>query len=94
MARVIGILALGALLSGCIGQRVSSPSLPGIAEAHRNIERALPTKLSDRDGWTQDIYDGFTALGIEITPQNACAVAAVIAQESGFQVDPVVPGLG
>jgi Protein of unknown function (DUF1615) len=94
MARVIGILALGVLLSGCIEERAPSPSPPSVAEAHRNIDRALPPKLSDRDGWTQDIYDGFTALGLEITPQNACAVAAVIAQESSFQVDPVVPDMG
>jgi hypothetical protein len=94
MARVAGILALSVLLSGCIESRAPSPSPPSVAEAHRNIERALPAKLSDRDGWTQDIYDGFTALGLEITPENACAVAAVITQESGFQVDPVVPDLG
>jgi hypothetical protein len=87
-------LTLTGLLSGCIAQRAPSPSAPSVLEAHELINRALPAKLSDRSGWVADIYDGFTALGIEITAQNACAVSAVIEQESGFQVDPVVPDMG
>jgi hypothetical protein len=82
------------MLTSCIEERAPAPTPPSVLEAQEIIHRALPAKLADRDGWTRDIYDGFTALGIEITAQNACAVAAVIAQESGFQVDPVVPDLG
>jgi hypothetical protein len=95
MARRFWIPALCTLLlTGCIGERAPAPPGPGIVEAHDIIYRTLPSRLADRDGWTRDIYDGFTALGIQITPQNACAVSAVIAQESGFQVDPVVPDMG
>lgn len=57
------------------------------------IERSLPHDVTDRDGWTTDLYAGFTALGIEPTADSVCATAAVIEQESGFRVDPVVPGL-
>ena len=58
------------------------------------IDSALPVAISDRAGWTADIAGSFTKLGIPPTRENACAVVAVIEQESGFQVDPVIPGLG
>jgi hypothetical protein len=42
----------------------------------------------------EDIYDNLTVLTVEPSRENVCAVAAVIQQESGFQVDPLVPNLG
>jgi hypothetical protein len=50
--------------------------------------------VSDRAGWVADIHAGFTELAIEPTRERVCAVVAVTEQESGFRVDPVVPGLG
>jgi len=94
MVRFAWIVVMAASLAGCIGERSPGPSAPSVVEAHDLISRALPAKLSDRAGWTDDIYQAFTALGLEITAQNACAVSAVITQESGFQVDPVIPDLG
>ena len=41
-----------------------------------------------------DIYAGLTVQGLQPTQQNTCAVVAVIEQESGFHVNPVVPGMG
>ncbi len=35
----------------------------------------------------------FTVLGVEASRDNICAVVAVIEQESGFRIDPVVPNL-
>ena len=58
------------------------------------IDRALPGAVSDRAGWVSDIAMTFSKLNLPPTRENACAVAAVIQQESGFQVDPVIPGLG
>ena len=40
------------------------------------------------------MYAAFTVLTINPNRENVCAVVAVIQQESGFQVDPVIPGLG
>jgi hypothetical protein len=63
-------------------------------EARARIEHALPSGITDRNGWVNDIYGAFAALGISPTRENVCAVVAVTAQESGFRVDPVVPDLG
>jgi hypothetical protein len=57
-------------------------------------ERLLPSKVSDRGGWAADIADALTALSLPPTPERLCAVIGVIGQESGFEVDPVIPGLG
>ncbi len=40
------------------------------------------------------MYAAFTVLTINPSRENVCATVAVIQQESGFQVDPVIPGLG
>jgi len=58
------------------------------------IDSALPVAVPDRAGWIADIAGSFTRLGLPPTRENACAVAAVIEQESGFRIDPVIPGLG
>ncbi|GAC1666124.1 MAG: DUF1615 family protein [Steroidobacteraceae bacterium] len=39
------------------------------------------------------MYAAFAVLGIEPTRERICAVTSVIAQESGFRVDPAIPGL-
>jgi hypothetical protein len=57
------------------------------------MDAAVPRTAPDRSGWLTDMYAAFTALSIEPTHENICAVAAVIAQESGFRVDPVIPNL-
>lgn len=87
------LLGLTALLSGCAGERAShaAPTVSP-AEARELIERSLPRSVSDRAGWTTDLYAGFTVLGITPNHESICAVVAVIEQESGFHVDPVVPG--
>ena len=63
------------------------------AQVHANIEKLLPHSVSDRLGWATDLHHAFTVLGVEPTQQNICAVIAIIEQESGFRVDPVIPHL-
>ena len=63
-------------------------------QARAVIDESIPKGVSDRAGWVNDIYAGFTVQGLEPNRENVCAVVAVIEQESNFQVDPVVPGMG
>jgi hypothetical protein len=70
-----------------------TPATLSPADARASIDASIPASATDRAGWVSDIYAGFTHLELPATPGNICAVAAVIEQESGFKVDPAVPGL-
>ncbi len=91
------VIASIAFLAGCaaIEGPTSAPGYPPIsaAEGRALVSRLLPDGLKDRAGWATDIYAAFAALDIPPTPEHICAAIAVTGQESGFQVDPVVPGL-
>ena len=63
-------------------------------QTRTSIESLLPATVSDRAGWTADMRASFAALRIAPTREHVCAAIAVIEQESGFRVDPVVPDLG
>ena len=89
------ILSVVVLLSlaGCAGQGSrQAPSDP--AQVKAQIVRLLPAKTPDREGWARDIQAAFAAQALAATTQNICSVLAVTEQESTFQVDPSVPGLG
>jgi hypothetical protein len=83
--------ALGAILA------LTSCSQPKPARnpvaVRAQIVRLLPAKLADRKGWSSDLYAAFASLGVEPTTHNLCAALAITEQESGFRVDPAVPGL-
>ena len=81
----------GAILAGCARQHAQPEVRP--ADARALIDRLLPHALADRMGWTDDIYTSFAVLAVAPGRENICAVAAVVDQESGFRVDPVIPGL-
>jgi hypothetical protein len=88
------MLAMLGLLTSCASGPPPTPS-PAISPARSRdmIERSLPRAVPDRTGWAADMEAAFTVLGIEPSHENICAVVAVIEQESGFHVDPVIPGL-
>jgi hypothetical protein len=85
-------LALAALAASCASDRASGPKISE-TDAHTLIERSIPSGVSDKTGWADDIYAAFTTQQIEPTQENVCAVVAVIEQESDFHVNSVVPGM-
>jgi hypothetical protein len=87
------LLAAAAILAGCVSAPPATPPLSP-ADSRAMIERSLPHNLNDRSGWLDDIYAAFSVLTVQASHENVCAVVSVIQQESGFQVDPVIPGLG
>jgi hypothetical protein len=57
------------------------------------IARLIAPTVRDREAWAGDLHTAFARLDIPHAPEIYCAAIAVIEQESGFQADPVVPGL-
>ena len=84
---------IAALIASCASGPPSATPPASPVEVHALIEKSVPRTASDRGGWAADMYAAFGVLGIEPTHENICAVVAVTEQESGFQVDPVIPGL-
>lgn len=92
--RLITSAAALLVLAGCGTQRPQEAPARKPDEVKTEIVRLLPAKTVDRQGWATDIYAAFAAQNIYPSTQNLCSVLAVTEQESTFQVDPPVPGLG
>ena len=95
MRRLTVLLAL--MLSACTAIE-GPPPMPeyrrmSAAAGRMLVNRLLPDGVKDRTAWATDIYAALAALDVPTTAENICAAIAVTAQESGFQVDPAVPGL-
>ena len=86
-------LAAIALVAGCATPKAESPGYDPVRVQAR-IARVLPSGADDRAGWARDITAALAAQRIEPNRGNLCAVIAVAGQESNFQSDPTVPGLG
>lgn len=89
-------LGFAVLVASCASERPPAGSGAALSpeQARVVIDESIPKGVSDRAGWVNDIYAGFAVQGLAPTRENVCAVVAVIAQESNFQVNPVVPGMG
>ena len=87
------VLAAAALLGGCAKPEAVRPQRPP-AEVRAQILRNIPVSTIDRNGWANDIQMAFADLQIDASARNVCAALAVVAQESSFDADPAVPGLG
>jgi len=93
-AKAFITVTLLAVLAGCGTQR-GQPSPPPPPDLVRSeIVRLMPAGAPDRQGWATDIYTAFETQKIDPTVENLCSVVAVTEQESNFQVDPAVPGMG
>ena len=80
------------MLAACATQPKSPPGRSA-QEIHSQIVLLLPDSVDDPNGWAQDIQLAFDRLGLTADKPHLCAALAVIAQESTFEADPVVPGL-
>jgi hypothetical protein len=94
MRRATFALVLAA--AGC-GARppVASPA-PALAPSYlaaADIAALIDPHVRDRAAWGQAVADALAANRALPDRASACAVLAIIGQESGFQQDPVVPGL-
>jgi hypothetical protein len=90
--RRFGAACLAALLAACASVEETPRPLTA-AEGRALVGRLLPDTVKDRSGWSTDLFAAFNALRVPATPDNVCAAIAIIGQESGFQVDPAIPGL-
>lgn len=82
------------LLAGCtVPGPMSEPQGLGPSAARALVAQLLPAQVRDKPGWAADVYAALAALDQPSTPATLCAVLAVTEQESGYQADPVVPGL-
>jgi hypothetical protein len=87
-------LGLAVLLGGCAKPEAVRPAQRQPAAVRNQILRNIPPSTTDREGWASDIDAAFVALQIDTSVRNICAALAVAAQESSFDADPAVPGLG
>ena len=89
----VSVVLLTALLAACSSQpKRPPPPPPEVVRAE--IVRLLPASVADRPGWATDIYAAFNAQDLDPSVENLCSVLAVAEQESNYQVDPAVPGMG
>ena len=92
MACAIAVTAAGCgtgqSASTAVTTRIGAPVL-GVDQ----IVRLIPAGVEDLRAWSEAIANALAANQLNSDKQAACAVIAVIAQESGFAADPVVPGL-
>ncbi|KQN56963.1 MULTISPECIES: DUF1615 domain-containing protein [unclassified Erwinia] len=86
---VIGLL----VLAGCSQHPAKQTSAPRPTDVKAQIARLLPDNVSNRQGWSTDMYAAFNGLSIDPSASNICAVIAVTAQESNFNADAPVAGL-
>ncbi|MFZ4964015.1 DUF1615 domain-containing protein [Pseudomonas sp. Mn2068] len=90
----LSLIAVLLLLAGCGSRSAQEPVPSSPAQVRADVLRLLPAKIADRAGWAADIQVAFTSRGLAPTTENLCSVLAVTEQESNFQVDPPVPGMG
>src|SRR5215213_7013298 len=94
-ARVIAA-ALAIAVAGCATTEPEGPATRPMtaSEGRALIARLMPDTVKDKAGWATDIYAAFASLDLRTSADNFCAAIAIIGQESSFEADPAVPGLG
>ncbi|HXU80875.1 MAG TPA: DUF1615 family protein, partial [Polyangia bacterium] len=88
--RVAAVLLLGL---GCGPARAPVTAGTGPRLEPAGIAALIDHRVKEREAWGQAVSEALRASGLPPDPPSVCAVLAIIGQESGFQEDPVVPGL-
>lgn len=93
MTRACTAVVVVAAIAGCAHAPEAPPTPPPRTVNVDEVARALPDRVKDKSGWADDILVAIRLTGKEPTAERACAVIAVIGQESGFVADPAVAEL-
>lgn len=96
MTKLPGTLACRFLFAVLVLISVASCEMnePTPADIRARITRLIPATVKDRNAWAADIQYAMAALKIEPTSRNFCSILAVTEQESTYNANPPVPGLG
>jgi hypothetical protein len=92
-------LAAGLVAGGCRSPLApanpASPSTPAPEPPldAPGVAALIPEHVRERGPWGEAVVNGLGANGLPVDRASACAVIAIVAQESGFEADPAVPGL-
>jgi hypothetical protein len=93
------IAAVACALAGCATLRSAGSLAPAPAPERppdlttAEITELVPERVPDRRDWGEAIQHALTDNRLAADRTAVCAVIAIVGQESGFQADPIVPGL-
>ncbi len=80
---------------GCRKTEAPPPTARPVARplTLEEVKGLLPADVPDADGWARDLRAALLQAGLPADVERVCGAVAILQQESGFQVDPPVPGL-
>ena len=58
------------------------------------VAQYLGKDCDDPEGWASDLRNALKAIDKPVDEEHVCTVVAIIEQESSYEADPAVPGLG
>jgi len=85
------LLLAGVLLAGC-----KQKPLPKVDRdlSVSEVARFIRSDVKDKRGWAADARLALSSARQPVNPHSVCQVLAIVEQESGYEADPAVPGLG
>ncbi|MGK3140713.1 DUF1615 domain-containing protein [Pantoea sp. C2G6] len=86
-------LVAALVLAGCSSKKSPEAPIRQPEDVKAQIQRLLPSHVSNKAAWADDIYTTFRTQQLDPSASNLCAVIAVADQESGFSAEAAVPGL-
>lgn len=86
-------LVAALVLAGCSSKKTPEAPVRQPEDVKAQIQRLLPSHVSNKAAWSDDIYTTFRIQQIDPSASNLCAVIAVADQESNFSAEAAVPGL-